>query len=77
MKQVIDTADKLTKRARRIERALKFWLALHEVTKFGLHGFVLWRIRRNLEKAQANNSRAVQVNRELRRVRRMRNGRGA
>ena len=74
MSELIDRAAKLTRRAKRIERALKFWLALSQVTRFGLHGFVLAMIRRTISKAQENNKKAIMCNKEMRRVRRIRRG---
>ena len=74
MSELIDRAAKLTRRAKRIERALKFWLALYKVTRFGLHGLVLVMIRRTIEKAQENNKKAIMCNKEMRRVRRIRRG---
>lgn len=74
MSELIDRAAKLTRRAKRIERSLKFWLALYKVTRFGLHGLVLAMIRRTIEKAQANNKKAIMCNKEMRRVRRIRRG---
>lgn len=74
MSELIDRAAKLTRRAKRIERALKFWLALYKVTRFGVHGFVLAMIRRTIEKAQENNKKAIMCNKEMRRIRRIRRG---
>ena len=74
MIELIDRAAKLTRRAKRIERALKFWLALSQVTRFGLHGFVLAMIIRTLSKARENNTKAIMCNKEMRRVRRIRRG---
>ena len=74
MSELIDRAAKLTRRAKRIERALKFWLSLYKVTRFGIHGFVLAMIRRTIAKAQENNKKAIMCNKEMRRVRRIRRG---
>lgn len=74
MSELIDRAAKLTRRAKRIERALKFWLALSQVTRFGIHGFVLAMIRRTISQAQENNKKAIMCNKEMRRVRRIRRG---
>lgn len=74
MSELIDRAAKLTRRAKRIERSLKFWLALYKVTRFGLHGLVLAMIRRTIVKAQENNKKAIMCNKEMRRVRRIRRG---
>lgn len=74
MKELIDRAAKLSHRAKRIERALKFWLAISQVTRFGLHGLVLAMIRRTLERARVNNDKAIRVNKEMRRMRRIRRG---
>ena len=74
MSELIDRAAKLTRRAKRIEWELMFWLALYKVTRFGLHGLVLAMIRRTLGQAQANNKKAIMCNKEMRRVRRIRRG---
>ena len=74
MSELIDRAAKLTRRAKRIERELMFWLVLYKVTRFGLHGLVLAMIRRTLVKAQENNKKAIMCNKEMRRVRRIRRG---
>ena len=43
--------DELTRKGRRIQLALNFWTRVANVTRFGLHGFVLWRIRRAYQRA--------------------------
>lgn len=75
MNELIDRAAKLSCRAKRIERALNFWLAISAITRFGLHGFVLAMIRRTIRKANENNAQAIRCNKEMRRVRNMRHGR--
>lgn len=42
----MNTETKMNRRTRRLEFAFKFFTALARVTRFSLHGFVLWRIRK-------------------------------
>lgn len=62
--------DELTRDGRRIQLALNFWTRVANVTRFGLHGFVLWRIRRAYERAVEFNMIAQAHNRRERRERR-------
>lgn len=62
--------DELTRKGRRIQLALKFWTRVATVTRFGLHGFVLWRIRRAYERAVEFNMIAQAHNRRERKERR-------
>ena len=43
--------DELTRKGRRIQLALNFWTRVATFTRFGLHGFVLWMIRRAYKRA--------------------------
>ena len=62
--------EKLTRKSKRIQRALAFWTRLANITRFGLHGFVLWRIRRAYEQAVEFNRVAQIFNRRERKERR-------
>ena len=64
--------DELTRRGRRIRFALNFWTRVAAVTRFGLHGFVLWMISRAYKRAvefdmiaQAHNRRERKERRRL------------
>ena len=61
---------KVARKARMIQFRLNFWKKIARLTRFGMHGFILWRIRRAYEDAAAYNSIAVQFNRQQRRERR-------
>lgn len=69
--------DELTRKARRILLALNFWTRVATFTRFGLHGFVLWMIRRAYKRAvefnmiaQAHNRRERKERRRLEAIRR-------
>lgn len=62
--------DYLTRKGRRIQFALNFWTRVAAVTRLGLHGFVLWRIRRAYERAVEFNTIAQAHNRRERKERR-------
>lgn len=62
--------DELTRKGRRIQLALNFWTRVANVTRFGLHGFVLWRIRRAYQRAVEFNMIAQAHNRRERKERR-------
>ena len=61
---------KVARKARMIQFRLNFWTKIARLTRFGMHGFILWRIRRAYEDAAAYNRMAVQFNRQQRRERR-------
>ena len=62
--------DELTRKGRRIQLALNFWTRVAAVTRFGLHGFVLWMIRRAYGRAVEFNMIAQAHNRRERKERR-------
>ena len=62
--------DELTRTGRRIQFALNFWTRVAAVTRFGLHGFVLWMIRRAYGRAVEFNMIAQAHNRRERKERR-------
>lgn len=62
--------DELTRKGRRIQLALNFWTRVATFTRFGLYGFVLWRIRRAYERAVEFNMIAQAHNRRERKERR-------
>ena len=49
---------KVARKARMIQFRLNLWTKIARLTRFGLHGFVLWRIRRSYEDAAAYNRMA-------------------
>ena len=61
---------KVARKARMIQFRLNFWTKIERLTRFGMHGFILWRIRRAYEDAAAYNRMAVQFNRQQRSERR-------
>lgn len=61
---------KAARKARMIQFRLNFWTKIARLTRFGMHGFILWRIRRAYEDAEAYNRMAGQFNRQQRRERR-------
>ena len=61
---------KVTRKARMIQFRLNLWTKIARLTRFGMHGFILWRIRRAYEDAAAYNRMAGQFNRQQRRERR-------
>ena len=61
---------KVARKARMIQFRLNLWTKIARLTRFGMHGFILWRIRRAYEDAAAYNRMAVQFNRQQRRERR-------
>ena len=61
---------KVARKARMIQFRLNFWTKIARLTRFGLHGFILWRIRRDYEDAAAYNRMAGQFNRRQRKERR-------
>ena len=61
---------KVARKARMIQFRLNFWTKIARLTRFGLHGFILCRIRRAYEDAAAYNRMAGQFNRQQRRERR-------
>lgn len=61
---------KAARKARMIQFRLNFWTKIARLTRFGLHGFILWRIRRAYEDAAVYNHMAGQFNRQQRRERR-------
>lgn len=63
-------AKKVARKARMIQFRLNLWTKIARLTRIGLHGFVLWRIRRAYEDAAAYNRMAGQFNRQQRRERR-------
>lgn len=63
----LEKTRKLVKRARRIQFALNFWTNVARFTRFGIHGFVLWRIRRAHKAAVEYNTIATAHNRRVRR----------
>jgi len=62
---------KVARKARMIQFRLNLWTKIARLTRFGMHGFILWRIRRAYEDAAAYNRMAVQFNRQQRRERRL------
>ena len=62
--------DELARRGMRIQFALNFWTRVATVTRFGLHGFVLWMIRRAYRRAVEFNTIAQAHNRRERKERR-------
>ena len=62
--------DELTRKGRRIQLALHFWTRVATFTRFGLHGFVLWMIRRAYMRAVEFNVVAKKNNRRERKERR-------
>lgn len=62
--------DELTRKGMRIQFALNFWTRVATVTRFGLHGFVLWMIRRSYKRAVEFNTIAQAYNRRERKERR-------
>ena len=62
--------DELTRNGMRIQFALNFWTRVAAVTRFGLHGFVLWMIRRSYKRAVEFNMIAQAHNRRERKERR-------
>ena len=60
---------KVTRKARMIQFRLNLWTKIARLTRFGMHGFILWRIRRAYEDAAAYNCMSVQFNRQQRRER--------
>ena len=61
---------KVARKARMIQFRLNFWTKIARLTRFGMHGFILWRIRRAYEDAAVYNRMAGQFNRRQRRERR-------
>lgn len=61
---------KVARKSRMIQFRLNFWTKIARLTRFGMHGFILWRIRRAYEDAAAYNRMAGQFNRQQRRERR-------
>lgn len=57
---------KISMRGKWIAFWLFFWTRAARFTRFGIHGFVLWRIRRNYEKAIAFNRMAQAHNKRRR-----------
>ena len=49
---------KVARKARMIQFRLNFWTKIARLTRFGLHGFILCRIRRAYEDAAAYNRMA-------------------
>ena len=60
----------VARKASMIQFRLNFWTKIARLTRFGMHGFILWRIRRAYEDAAAYNRMAGQFNRQQRRERR-------
>lgn len=67
---IFEKRDELTRKGVRIQSALNFWTRVATFTRFGLHGFVLWRIRRAYERAVEFNTIAQAHNRRERKERR-------
>lgn len=57
---------KISMSGRWISFWLSFWTRAARITRFGIHGFVLWRIRRNYEKAIEFNRKAQAYNKRRR-----------
>ena len=58
----------LVRRGKWLTFKLRFYCALARVTRFGLHGFVLWRIRAINEAGIIHNRQVDQAVRENRRL---------
>ena len=67
---IFEKHDELTRKGVRIQSSLNFWTRVATFTRFGLHGFVLWRIRRAYERAVEFNRMAQAHNRRKRKERR-------
>jgi hypothetical protein len=67
---ISEKRDELTRKGVRIQSALNFWTRVATFTRFGLHGFVLWRIRRAYGRAVEFNRIAQAHNRRERKERR-------
>jgi hypothetical protein len=67
---ISEKRDELTRKGVRIQFALNFWTRVAAVTRFGLHGFVLWMIRRAYGRAVEFNRIAQAHNRRERKERR-------
>jgi hypothetical protein len=67
---ISEKRDELTRKGVRIQSALNFWTRVATFTRFGLHGFVLWMIRRAYGRAVEFNRIAQAHNRRERKERR-------
>lgn len=63
-------SKKMARKARLIQFRLGLWTRLATLTRFSLHGFILWRIRKAYQDAADYNRAAVQHNRRQRKERR-------
>ena len=61
---------KVARKARMIQFRLNLWTKIARLTRFGMNGYILWRIRMAYEDAAAYNRMAGQFNRQQRRERR-------
>lgn len=64
----MDKVRKLIRRGRMIEMKMKFWTFVYHITKFGPHGLACRMIRSTVEEMDVYNRKAMQCNREQRRV---------
>lgn len=71
-KELVEKQRKLLKRSNRLRENLRFWNYVSKVTRFGIHGFVMWMIVRTFKKFEQFNRDADAFNRELKRERKFR-----
>ena len=54
--------EQIQRETQRLQRAINFWGRVAAVTRFGVHGFVLWRYRRAFERAVEHNKKVESFN---------------
>lgn len=62
------TYEELVRRGKWLTRWFKFYYALSRITRFSLHGFVLWRLRAVNRKGEIHNRQVATASREHRRL---------
>ena len=67
MKKLVSYED-LVRRGKRLTWWFNFYYKLSRVTRFGLHGFVLWRLRAINRKGEIHNRQVDVAAREQRRL---------
>ena len=67
MKKLVSYED-LVRRGKSLTRWMRFYCALERVTRFGLHGFALWRLREINRKGIIHNRQVDVAAREQRRL---------
>lgn len=71
-KEFVAKQKKLLKRANRLRANMRFWNCVSKITRFGIHGFVMWMIVRTIKKFEKFNRDVDSFNRELKRERKFR-----